>query len=188
MPRNLNRILDNPVEMRKIELSTLFASQNVITDLEWQAGKRKLRTTIRGASAKQITPMVTCVLGESSDTKAAIKGNHHTVNIEPISALKTELTEVVCPTSLRACNSRGNKNLKVHKKIDAVRVQKLAEKLFPLQYLNNKVSRLRDWIQGFIFLDNNYLQDYLNRLRFLEIIKLNLFKDERNRCYAYMSA
>ena len=81
---------------------------------------------------------------------------------------KTENVEVLCTDSHRSYTSYAKKKKLIHKKIKVSKGQRVSEKIYHVQNVNNKISRLRDWMQGFHGVATKYLQNYLNWFMVLE--------------------
>jgi len=64
--------------------------------------------------------------------------------------------------------SYAKKKKLTHKKINASKGQKVSEKVYQVQNVNNKISRLGEWMQRFHGVAIKYLQNYLNWFMVLE--------------------
>ncbi|VAW12244.1 hypothetical protein MNBD_BACTEROID03-2561, partial [hydrothermal vent metagenome] len=58
-----------------------------------------------------------------------------------------------------------------HQKLIANKGQRVKDKVYHVQNVNNTASRLRSWMKPFNGVATKYLQNYLNRFMILEKIK-----------------
>ena len=165
----------------------ILESQKGNKELEKPARKRGGRATKRGISEEQIAIIASCDRSENTDIKVVSRGRISTEDIAAVLANKTENVEVLCTDSYMSYTSYAKRNKLSHNKINAAKRQKITEKVYHVQNVKNKISRLRDWMQGFQGVATKYLQNYLNWFMVLEKIKPNNNKAASFISYVLMS-
>jgi transposase-like protein len=164
----------------------ILESQKGNKKLDREPRKRGKKASKRGVSNEQIAVIATCDRSDNTDIQVVATGRITTQNIEEVLENKTENVEVLCTDSHRSYTSYAKKKKLTHKKIKVSKGQRVSEKVYHVQNVNNKISRLRDWMQGFHGVATKYLQNYLNWFMVLEKIKHNNNKVESFTAFALM--
>ena len=125
----------------------------------------------RGISDEQVAVVVTCDRSGNKELKVATKGRISKKDLD--NALKDKLkhAEVLCTDSHRSYTAFAKGKPFKHKKFNASKGQKVTEKIYHVQHVNNIASRLRQWMSRFNGVATKYLQNYLNWFMIIERIK-----------------
>jgi transposase-like protein len=130
----------------------------------------------RGISEEQVAVIATCDRSGNKDFKVAALGRIKKQDIDAVLAGKLEKAEALCTDSHRSYSAFAKAAQVPHKKFNASKGQRVTEKVYHVQNVNNMDMRLRKWIQSFNGVATKYLQNYLNWFLVLEKIKHNTRK------------
>ena len=94
---------------------------------------------------------------------------------------RIEAGATLCTDSHRSYTAFAKANGIDHQKFIANKGQRVKDKIYHVQNVNNTASRLRSWMKPFNGVATKYLQNYLNWFMVLEKIKNN---NERLKTFA----
>lgn len=130
----------------------------------------------RGISEEQVAVIATCDRSGNKDFKVATLGRIKKQDIDAGLSGKLGKAEALCTDSHRSYSAFAKSVQVPHKKFNASKGQRITEKVYHVQNVNNMDMRLRKWIQSFNGVATKYLQNYLNWFLVLEKIKHNTSK------------
>ena len=139
--------------------------------LERKPRKRGSKATKRGISDEQVAVVVTCDRKASKELKVATRGRIGKKDLEKALENKLKKADVLCTDSHRSYTAFAKSNKLTHKKFNASKGQRVKDKVYHVQNVNNTTKRLRQWMQPFNGVSTKYLQNYLNWFMVLEKIK-----------------
>lgn len=156
--------------------------------LEREPRKRGSKATKRGISDEQVAVVVTCDRKASKELRVATRGRISKKDLEKVLENKLEKAEVLCTDSHRSYTALAKSRKLPHKKFNASKGQRVKDKVYHVQNVNNTVKRLRLWMQPFNGVSTKYLQNYLNWFMVLEKIKHSNQRISRFAFYACAAA
>ena len=80
-------------------------------------------------------------------------------------------TKILCRNGHRSYGTFAKENEIIHKKFSASKGQKVTDKIYHVQNVNNLDMRLRKFMDSFNGVAKKYLQNYMNWFLILEKIK-----------------
>lgn len=148
--------------------------------LHSEKGKRKLerkprqrggKATSRGISEEQVAVIATCDRTGNRDFKVAAQGRISKKDIDKVLAGKLSNADTLCSDSHRSYTAFARSEHVEHKKFNASKGQRVKDKVYHVQNVNNMDMRLRKWMGQFNGVATKYLQNYLNWFLVLEKVK-----------------
>jgi transposase-like protein len=124
-----------------------------------------------GISNEQVAVIATCDRSGHKDFKVATQGRVSKKDIEKVLKGKLDKAEVLCSDSHRSYTAFAKDIQVEHKKFNASKGQRKADKIYHVQNVNNMDKRLRAFMQPFNGVATKYLQNYLHWFLVLEKIK-----------------
>ena len=144
--------------------------------------KRGSKATKRGISDEQIAVVVTCDRSDNKEFRVATRGRISKKDLEDIFEGKLEDAQTLCTDTHRSYTAYAKSIQLDHQKFNVSKGQRVKNKIYHVQNVNNTAMRLREWMQQFNGVATKYLQNYLNWFMILERIKNNR---ERLKAFAY---
>jgi len=142
-------------------------------DLERAPRKRGSKATKRGISNEQIAVVVTCDRVNNKELRVATRGRISKKDLENVFEGKLENMETLCTDTHRSYTAFAKSKEIDHKKFNVSKGQRVKNKVYHVQNVNNTASRLRKWMRPFNGVATKYLQNYMNWFMVLESIKDN---------------
>jgi 4-hydroxy-tetrahydrodipicolinate synthase len=122
-----------------------------------------------GISNEQVAVIATCDRSGHKDFKVATQGRVSKKDIEKVLKGKLDKAEVLCSDSHRSYTAFAKDIQVEHKKFNASKGQRKADKIYHVQNVNNMDKRLRAFMQPFNGVATKYLQNYLHWFHFLKL-------------------
>jgi len=148
--------------------------------LHSEKGSRKLqrkprqrggKANKRGISQEQVAVIATCDRSGNKDFKVAAQGRISKKDIDKVLYGKLTKADTLCSDSHRSYTAFAKSQKLEHKKFNASKGQRVKDKVYHIQNVNNMDMRLRKWMGQFNGVASKYLQNYLNWFLVLEKIK-----------------
>jgi len=148
--------------------------------LHSEKGSRKLqrkprqrggKANKRGISQEQVAVIATCDRSGNKDFKVAAQGRISKKDIDKVLYGKLAKADTLCSDSHRSYTAFAKSQKLEHKKFNASKGQRVKDKVYHIQNVNNMDMRLRKWMGQFNGVASKYLQNYLNWFLVLEKIK-----------------
>ena len=140
-------------------------------NLERKPRQRGGKATKRGISEEQVAVIATCDRTGNKDFKVAARGRISKKDIDRVLKGKLSKTATLCSDSHRSYTAFAKSQQVEHKKFNASKGQRVKDKVYHVQNVNNMDMRLRKWMGRFNGVATKYLQNYLNWFLVLEKIK-----------------
>jgi transposase-like protein len=153
-------------------------------DLTRKPRKRGSKATKRGISNEQIAVVVTCDRTDNKELRVATRGRISKKDLEIVFAGKLEKVETLCTDTHRSYTAFAKSKNIDHQKFNASKGQRVKNKVYHVQNVNNTAARLRTWMRPFNGVATKYLQNYMNWFMILERIKNN---NQRLKEFAYFA-
>ena len=142
-------------------------------ELPRKARKRGSKATKRGISNEQIAVVVTCDRTENKELRVATRGRISKKDLEKVFEGKLEKAETLCTDTHRSYTAFAKSKELDHQKFNVSKGQRVKDKVYHVQNVNNTAKRLRQWMKPFNGVATKYLQNYMNWFMILERIKSN---------------
>lgn len=139
--------------------------------LDRKARKRGSKATKRGISDEQVAVIATCDRSGNKDMKVAARGRISKKDIDQVLQGKLSKVDTLCSDSHRSYAAFAKSEQVEHRKFNASKGQRVKDKVYHVQNVNNMDSRLRKWMEQFNGVATKYLQNYLNWFLVLEKVK-----------------
>ena len=174
-----HKILNSFNEQRPDSFTGIVESDDIFF-LESSKGSRNMsrksrkrggKASKRGISNEQIAVVVTQDRKSSKELVVAKKGRITKKILEEILGGKIASDATLCTDSHRSYTAFAKANDIDHQKFVANKGQRVKDKIYHVQNVNNTASRLRTWMRPFNGVATKYLQNYLNWFMVLEKIK-----------------
>lgn len=133
--------------------------------------KRGSKSTKRGVSNQQVAVVITQDRKNSKEMVVVKKGRITKKSLEKVLGGRIEKGATLCTDSHRSYTAFTKSNSIDHQKFIANKGQRVKDKIYHVQNVNNTASRLRSWMKPFNGVATKYLQNYLNWFMVLEKIK-----------------
>lgn len=143
--------------------------------------KRGSKATKRGISNEQIAVVVTCDRTQNKELCVATKGRISKKDLEKVFEGKLDNIETLCTDTHRSYTAFAKSKAIEHQKFNISKGQRVKNKIYHVQNVNNTAARLRTWMRPFNGVATKYLQNYMNWFMILERIKHN---SQRSRAFA----
>ena len=143
--------------------------------------KRGSKATKPGISNEQIAVVVTCDRTENKELKVATRGRISKIDLERVFQDKLNNIETLCTDTHRSYTAFAKSKSIEHQKFNVSKGQRVKDKIYHVQNVNNTAARLRTWMRPFNGVATKYLQNYMNWFMILERIKHN---SQRSRAFA----
>lgn len=142
-------------------------------DLERKARKRGSKATKRGISNEQIAVVVTCDRADNKELRVITRGRISKKDLDKVFEGKLDKMETLCTDTHRSYTAFAKSKEIDHQKFNASKGQRVKNKVYHVQNVNNTAARLRKWMSPFNGVATKYLQNYMNWFMVLERIKHN---------------
>ena len=144
--------------------------------------KRGSKATKRGISNQQVAVVVTCDRSDNKELRVATKGRISKKDLEGVFGSKLDKAETLCTDTHRSYTAFAKSISLDHQKFNVSKGQRVKNKIYHVQNVNNTAMRLREWMRPFNGVATKYLQNYMNWFMILERIKNNR---ERLQAFAF---
>lgn len=142
-------------------------------ELQRKPRKRGSKATKRGISNQQIAVVVTCDRSDNKELRVATRGRVSKKDLEKVFEGKLDNVDTLCTDTHRSYTAFAKSNNINHQKFNASKGQRVKNKVYHVQNVNNTAARLRKWMRPFNGVATKYLQNYMNWFMILERIKSN---------------
>ena len=142
-------------------------------ELDRKPRKRGNKATKRGISNEQIAVVVTCDRTDNKELRVATRGRVSKNDLEKVFAGKLDNVETLCTDTHRSYTAFTKSHNIDHQKFNVSKGQRVKDKVYHVQNVNNTAARLRTWMRPFNGVATKYLQNYMNWFMILERIKNN---------------
>lgn len=136
-----------------------------------KARKRGEKASQRGVSNQQRAVIASCDRKGNLDFHRTKKGRIGKEDLEKALQGKVGKVEILCSDAHHSYTAFGKSQTLQHKKLNQSKGQRVKDRVYHLQNVNNQIKRLKQWIQRFNGVSDQYLQNYLNWFMVLEKIK-----------------
>jgi len=154
-------------------------------DLERIPRKRGSKATKRGISNEQIAVVVTCDRSDNKELRVATRGRVSKKDLDKVFQGKLDNVDTLCTDTHRSYTAFAKSKEIDHQKFNVSKGQRIKNKVYHVQNVNNVAARLRKWMQPFNGVATKYLQNYLNWFMVLERIKNNSQRLQTFANYAF---
>lgn len=156
--------------------------------LERKPRQRGSKATQRGISNEQVAVITTCDRSGNKDMKVAAMGRISKKDIDKVLHGKLSKVDMLCSDSHRSYTAFAKSEQVEHKKFNASKGQRVKDKVYHVQNVNNMDMRLRKWMGQFNGVATKYLQNYLNWFLVLEKVKNSTLKLQSITAIAFASS
>jgi transposase-like protein len=118
------------------------------------------KATKRGISNEQIAFVVTCERTDNKELRVATRGRVSKNDLEKVFAGKSDNIETLCTDSHRSYTAFTKSHNIDPQKINVTKGQRVKNKVYHVQNVNNTAARLRTWMRPFNGVATKYLQNY----------------------------
>ncbi len=115
--------------------------------------------------------MVTCDRSQNKELRVATRGRISKKDLDQVFDGKLEKAETLCTDTHRSYTAFAKSNELDHQKFNVSKGQRVKNKIYHVQNVNNTAKRLRQWMKPFNGVATKYLQNYMNWFMVLERIK-----------------
>ncbi len=157
-------------------------------NLDRKPRKRGGKASKRGISNEQVAVIATCDRSGNKDMKVATTGRISKKDLDKVLQGKLSKVETLCSDSHRSYTAFAKSEKVEHKKFNASKGQRVKDKVYHVQNVNNMDMRLRKWIGQFNGVATKYLQNYLNWFLVLEKVKNSTLKLQSMATIAFTSS
>lgn len=141
--------------------------------LDRKARLRGSKATKRGINDQQVAVVVTQDRSGSQELSVVKKGRISKNDLNKTLKGKIEDGSILCTDAHRSYTAFAKDNKIEHHKFIANKGQRVVNKVYHIQNVNNTAKRLRAWMTPFNGVATKYLQNYMNWFMVLEKIKNN---------------
>jgi len=139
--------------------------------LDRKPRKRGEKATKAGISDEKVAVVATCDRSGNKDFKVATRGRISKKDLDKVLKGKLDKADVLCSDSHKSYGAFAKANTIPHKKFNASKGQRIVDKVYHVQNVNNMDMRLRKFMESFNGVATKYLQNYLNWFLVLDKIK-----------------
>ncbi len=157
-------------------------------NLDRKPRKRGCKASKRGISNEQVAVIATCDRSGNKDMKVVTTGRISKKDIDKVLQGKLSKVETLCSDSHRSYTAFAKSEKIAHKKFNASKGQRVKDKIYHVQNVNNMDMRLRKWMGQFNGVATKYLQNYLNWFLVLEKVKNSTLKLQSMATIAFTSS
>jgi len=157
-------------------------------NLQRKPRKRGSGASKRGISDEQVAVVATCDRKGNKEMVVTARGRISKKDLDRVLGGKLEKTETLCTDSHRSYTAFAKGKGLAHKKFNASKGQRITDKAYHVQNVNNTAMRLRQWMGSFNGVSTKYLQNYLNWFMVLDKIKNSNKRLNQFALYACMAA
>lgn len=174
-----HKILNSFNELRPTDFGGIVESDDIFF-LESEKGSRSItrksrkrgsKATKRGISNQQVSVVITQDRKQSKEMVVVKKGRITKKSLDKVLGGRIKEGTTLCTDSHRSYTAFTKANGIEHQKFIANKGQRVKDKIYHVQNVNNTASRLRNWMKPFNGVATKYLQNYLNWFMILEKIK-----------------
>ena len=141
--------------------------------LDRERRSRGSKATKRGISNQQVAVVVTQDRSGNQELKVVKKGRISKSNLDEVLGSRIEEGSVLCTDAHRSYSAFAKGKKIDHQKFTANKGQRVVNKVYHVQNVNNTAKRLRTWMRPYNGVATKYLQNYMNWFMVLEKIKHN---------------
>jgi transposase-like protein len=134
---------------------------------------RGSKATKRGISNEQVAVVVTQDRSGNQELKVVKQGRISKTDLEEVFGSRIEQGAVLCTDAHRSYTAFAKGKEIDHQKFTANKGQRVVNKIYHVQNVNNTTKRLRTWMRPYNGVATKYLQNYMNWFMVLEKIKHN---------------
>jgi len=142
-------------------------------ELQRKPRKRGSKATKRGISDEQIAVVVTCDRADNKELRVATRGRVSKKDLKKVFEGELDNIETLCTDTHRSYTAFAKSQNIDHQKFNVSKGQRVKNKVYHVQNVNNTAARLRTWMRPFNGVATKYLQNYMNWFMILERIKSN---------------
>lgn len=157
-------------------------------NLQRKPHKRGSGASKRGISDEQVDVVATCDRKGNKEMVVTARGRISKKDLDRVLGGKLEKTETLCTDCHRSYTAFAKGKGLAHKKFNASKGQRITDKAYHVQNVNNTARRLRQWMGPFNGVSTRYLQNYLNWFMVLDKIKNSNERLNQFALYACMAA
>ncbi len=157
-------------------------------NLQRKPRKRGSGASKRGISDEQVDVVATCDRKGNKEMVVTARGRISKKDLDRVLGGKLKKTETLCTDSHRSYTAFAKGKGLAHKKFNASKGQRITDKAYHVQNVNNTARRLRQWMGPFNGVSTRYLQNYLNWFMVLDKIKNSNERLNQFSLYACMAA
>jgi hypothetical protein len=157
-------------------------------NLQRKPRKRGSGAFKRGISDEQVDVVATCDRKGNKEMVVTARGRISKKDLDRVLGGKLEKTETLCTDCHRSNTAFAKGKGLAHKKFNASKGQRITDKAYHVQNVNNTAKRLRQWMGPFNGVSTRYLQNYLNWFMVLDKIKNSNERLNQFALYACMAA
>jgi transposase-like protein len=157
-------------------------------NLQRKPRKRGSGASKRGISDEQVDVVATCDRKGNKEMVVTARGRISKKDLDRVLGGKLEKTETLCTDCHRSYTAFAKGKGLAHKKFNASKGQRITDKAYHVQNVNNTARRLRQWMGPFNGVSTRYLQNYLNWFMVLDKIKNSNERLNQFALYACMAA
>jgi len=170
-----HKILNSFNELRPTDFGGIVESDDIFF-LESEKGSRSItrksrkrgsKATKRGISNQQVSVVITQDRKQSKEMVVVKKGRITKKSLDKVLGGRIKEGTTLCTDSHRSYTAFTKANGIEHQKFIANKGQRVKDKIYHVQNVNNTASRLRNWMKPF----NGVATKYLNWFMILEKIK-----------------
>jgi len=174
-----HKILSSFNEMRPSSFEGIVESDDIFflesgkdnRSLTRKGRSRGSKATKRGISNEQVAVVVTQDRSGNQELAVVKKGRISKDDLDKTIGLKIKKGSILCTDSHRSYTAFAKTKELEHHKIIANKGQRVVNKVYHVQNVNNTAKRLRGWMKVFNCVATKYLQNYLNWFIIIEKIK-----------------
>ena len=142
-------------------------------NLDRERRSRGSKATKRGISNEQVAVVVTQDRSGNQELKVVKKGRISKSDLDEVLGSRIEEGSVLCTDAHRSYSAFAKEKEIDHQKFTANKGQRIVNKIYHVQNVNNTAKRLRTWMRPYNGVATKYLQNYMNWFMVLEKIKHN---------------
>lgn len=190
-----HKILSSFNEMRPNSFEGIVESDDIFF-LESEKGNKSLerKGRLRGSKAKkrgisdeQVAVVVTQDRSGNQELAVVKKGRISKNDLDKTIGLKIKEGSILCTDAHRSYTAFAKTKELEHHKFIANKGQRVVNKVYHVQNVNNTAKRLRSWMNSFNGVATKYLQNYMNWFMIIEKIKNNTNRLNSFTTYAILS-
>lgn len=142
-------------------------------DLDRKRRSRGSKATKRGISNEQVAVVVTQDRNGNQELAVVKKGRISKSDLDKTLGSKIKKGSILCTDAHRSYTAFAKDKEIEHQKFIANKGQRVVNKVYHVQNVNNTAKRLRTWMRPYNGVATKYLQNYMNWFMVLDKIKNN---------------
>lgn len=140
-------------------------------EIERPIRKRGSKAKKRGISNEQVAVVVTQDREGNQELAVVKKGRISKADLDLLLADRLSRADTLCTDAHRSYSAYAKSKEINHQKFIANKGQRIKDKIYHVQNVNNTAKRLRGWMRPFNGVATKYLQNYMNWFMVLEKLK-----------------